>query len=415
MSRFCIHCGAKLRTAARFCTGCGRTVHRPHAAAEQRPPFTAQDAAPGDVGRSAPAQVPPPPATLTVQTTALLPQTALPDEGTVSGVAFADRLPGFIEAGRGWLGAVRPGMRCGAEGGAAFAPAARVSNRRMYAAFGLCVVGFFTSGDHISTGFIAKTIFLAWLVVTAVVVLESFGPRWYPRSSSWLSRPHLGAVAAAIYALTGAMAFGIGFSNIFWISGALLFISDVKGRGELGSFEPRLLLRGVRLLLIAGIFLASLMFGEAWNSEMSGEDTVRSDMGDGDGWVTEYSYSYESGGENAYVLGKSATPSLLMLGVLAWACWTGGAATARRWMRRLLPLGLAALLFLWNVKQVIGSYLEVAGLPTSVHSSSSYGSVSSILLQAAGPIWFLFLSVPFYLAVIILTLKRNPWPQKPTG
>jgi len=267
------------------------------------------------------------------------------------------------------------------------------ANKPVWIAVGLFVAAWLTWGSGPSPGVIGA---LAWLAVLVLLVLDTLMPAWWaqlPRPA-WVRRPMLGSIAAGVFVTTTALVSGLSLGFIFWAAATVIFVKDAFRRGELGPFDPRMLWRGWRLMLLIGITLASLTFAAPWEPtvNVSGYTSYQSR------WDGEYRVEHSGfsmGGENnAHAQGAATVPALLMLGVLAWAAYRGGHPAAR-W-GRFLPVALAPVLIIWAWRFALP--------PDWVQENSmAYG------MTAEGPGYFIFLLLPYYVGAVALALGFDHW------
>lgn len=267
------------------------------------------------------------------------------------------------------------------------------AHRPVWTTLGLFVAAWLTWGGGPSPGLLPT---LAWLAALVLLVLDTLGPAWWvqlPRPA-WVRRPLLGSIAAGIFVLTTALASGLSLGFIFWAAATVVFLKDAFRRGELGPFDPRLLWRGWRLLLLIGITLASLTFAASWEPtvNVSGYTSYETRW---DGEYRVWNPGFSMGGKaNAHDQGAATVPALMMLTVLAWAAYTGGHPIAR-W-GRYLPVIFAPILFIWAYRW---------SLPPDwvKENSMSYG------LAADGPGYFIIFLLPYYVGAVALALGKDHW------
>lgn len=80
-----------------------------------------------------------------------------------------------------------------------------------------------------------------------------------------MRRPRLGSISTGIFVLSLALHAGLSASVLLYLLGTMLFVRDAACRRELGPFNPGLLLRGPRVLLLVGVLLASCAFSASWD------------------------------------------------------------------------------------------------------------------------------------------------------
>lgn len=207
-------------------------------------------------------------------------------------------------------------------------------------------------------------------------------------------------------AFAGAMA-GANWVFPFALAAAAVFLSDARRRGELGNFDPAMLLRGARLSILVGVVIAALAFSapwENWEIGASGWSNTRQETREDGVYVVTTSQEgfRESGQRNAHDMGASTVPALLMIGALAWCAWSGAPTTG--W-RRFIPLAFAAALVLWGIYFLDPKTIYGEGGTISTEDPN-LGSPGDTRL-APGPAYFLVLLVPFYLGAAVLAVRNR--------
>lgn len=242
----------------------------------------------------------------------------------------------------------------------------------------LFLLAWATRGSRTAPGVLPT---LACLVMLILLLLDTASPAWWERLPlpSWVRRPRLGTVAASVFALTTALVSGFSFTFLFWAAATVVFLKDALARGELGPFDPRLLLRGWRLMLLVGITLASLTFTMTWEAQERITGWGGGGLGPG-------------GNTTARTAGVATVPSLLMFGVLVWASYKGSHPAAR--LGRFLPLAVTPVLvyLAWR-----------ATLPPSW----PYGYPGAYLYIPAGPRYFLYGLAPYYVGAVAIIFSRD--------
>ncbi|HWI61746.1 MAG TPA: zinc ribbon domain-containing protein [Symbiobacteriaceae bacterium] len=267
------------------------------------------------------------------------------------------------------------------------------ANKPVWISVGLFLGAWLLWGDGPSPGLLPA---LAWLASIVLIVLDTAAPAWWVQLSrpAWMRRPLLGSIASGVFVLATALTSGLSIGFILWTAATAVFLKDAFRRGELGAFDPRLLWRGWRLLLLIGIALASFTFAASWEPtvNVSGYTSYEHRW---DGEYRVWNSGFSMGGKNnAHDQGAATVPSLMMLTVLVWAAYTG-THPAARW-GRYLPVIFAPILIIWAFRWSLP--------PDWVKTNDmAYG------MQAEGPGYFIFLLLPYYVGAVALALGKDHW------
>jgi hypothetical protein len=269
------------------------------------------------------------------------------------------------------------------------------ANKPVWITVGLFVGAWLTWGDGPSPGALGA---LLWLAALVLIVLDTLMPPWWAQLPlpAWLRRPLLGGIAAGVFVLDTALASGLSVGFLFWAAATVVFLRDSFRRGELGPFDPRLLLRGWRLPVLIGLTLASLTFAAVWEPtyHVSGYTTTENRW-DGVYRVTHPSHDY-GGTSNAHEEGAATFPALLMLAVLTVCAYQGNHPVVRK-AARYLPVIVAPILIAWAWKW---------GTPSNDDSTGMMYTFSG-----DGPGGFVLLAIPYYVGAVALALGREHWKR----
>lgn len=389
MSTFCANCGTQVPERARFCGSCGRAVSEGQPTSQQEAPR--QQEQPQAWMGTAPSSV-----------------NSSTDSGA-SGQATLAAATRWLNSAGQCLNASQ-GPSAGSEAAAVGATAA--SNWRTYLALALLVLAAFANGTA-NTAIWSKAVGVLWLAATVLLVLDAVKPSLLGRTSAWLRRPRLGAASAAIFVLFAATYAGFSFSFFAAAAGTAVFLWDAHRRGELGPFDPLGLVRGWRVLILAGVLLASFTFSASWLADYNTSGSYTKTEQEGD-YEVRYRVNERGtiGGYTGHERNITTLPILLMVALLASAAWRPAGGQPRFWWVRFVPAGLAGALLIWGIYQTVGESNNNAEV------TKSNGPLISIWGSGGdGPMMFTIAILPACLAVAVLTLKRNasPMPRTPRG
>jgi hypothetical protein len=255
----------------------------------------------------------------------------------------------------------------------------------------------------------APWIGLAWVAAVALLAVES----WFPQLAArlphpWLRRPALGAWASVVFAGFATAVASWTPSSLLVTAATLVFVRDAAARGELGSFDPRLLWHGwPRRLLTAGALLAMMtLTSEGWDNRYSTPGYSRSSSStrteyrsDGDYEVTrtttEWVPGWSGGGD---LTAEASWPGWLLLASLVWAAQRRrpSALGPMRWF----PAGVAGVLSVWALNEM----RENRAYAEEVRGGSGY------VLEGSTPQVFTMCLFLFGAGALLLALRSRPEP-----
>lgn len=248
---------------------------------------------------------------------------------------------------------------------------------------------------------------VVWLVVTALLVLDTLGV-----SRNWaglVRRPFLGSVAAIVYVLGAFYAQPMSCGSIFYWVGLFVFLADARRRGELGSYDPRLLWRGggMRVTMFVSLLLALASFSTVWENEYHTSGWTETHR-EGHWKITTTHRPMTFGGkEDAYDAGLFGWPTTLLLVAALVLAWRGprGQVVATSNEYQFYPVGLAAMLVTWGIYHAVKLHRDVVETRTNEITT----------FDAPGPTWFIIFLIPMGVAAILFAVKGDRWRAKALG
>jgi hypothetical protein len=219
-------------------------------------------------------------------------------------------------------------------------------------------------------------------------------------------RPVLGSVAAIVYVLGAFYAQPLSCGSIFYWVGLFVFLFDARRRGELGSYDPRLLWRGggMRVTMFVSLLLVLSSFSTVWENTYLTSGWTETHR-EGHWKVTTYHRPMMFGGkEDAYDAGLFGWPTTLLLVFGLVIAWRGprGRVVATSNEYRFYPLGLTALLVAWGIYHAVK-------ISRDVDATRGTGITT---LYAPGPAWFLILMIPMGIAAILFAVRGDRWRER---